>query len=235
MVPGLFIFLKASLDRILLATVLTVFVFVRVLKDSAVDRGLCPVFRMDTLFRKALCRHSMPHSLPTLSLGLLTPWVLLSRPSLPRPREDHFGHLQWTYHRPWWGLGFHPPSLKDLLVDRPPGLHQPEGHQAGGASARSSCGVTVHKSKERSVHSHPALRAQSSPINFPAQRIILATKPEAEKSEEGSERHISVLFSPSQAAGDLSYIKQALATPPTSCTDENIPHPPPSSCTDVSS
>ena len=50
--------MKASLDRILLAAVLTVFVFVRVLKDSAVDRGLCPVFRMDTLFRKALCRHS---------------------------------------------------------------------------------------------------------------------------------------------------------------------------------
>lgn len=73
--------------------------------------------------------------------------------------------------------------------------------------------------------SHPTLRAQSS-VSFPAQIIILTIKPEAEKSEEGSERHISVVFFPSQAAGNLNYIKQARATPPTSCRDENIPHPP---------
>ena len=76
------------------------------------------------------------------------------------------------------------------------------------------------------MRSHPTLRAQSSPISFPAQRIILAAKPEAEKSEEGPERHISVLFSPSRAAGDLSY-KTKAGAPPTSCTDENIPHPHP--------
>ena len=51
-----FIFLKASLDRILLATVLPVFVFVRVLKESAVDRGLC-------LLCSEWTRHSERHPL----------------------------------------------------------------------------------------------------------------------------------------------------------------------------
>ena len=124
--------------------------------------------------------------------------------------------------------GFHPPSIKDLLVDRPPDLYQPIGHRAGGISARRSMrGYCPEvKGKVCVLTPHP-----QGPVfcQFPCTKNNFDNKTRDRKIWRGLRKayfSCFLFFFPSQAAGNLNYIKQARATPPTSCTDENIPHHP---------
>ena len=129
-----FIFLKASLDKFCLPPS-SLCLCLCVFSGSLLWTGACVscVQNGHAIQKGTLCRHSTPHLLPTLGLGPLTPWVLLSRPSFPGPISAPCSGLTTSPGGAW---GVHPPSIKDLLLHHPRDLYQPEGHQAGGASAR---------------------------------------------------------------------------------------------------